>query len=376
MSTQNLGNQTIVHQYFEEITGEVRGKRQLDIIPTGIYSGGYFTKVNNSEITLSPFVLEIKDNNNQVSIRSAVAATLNNTTIEEGSISSATPFIIARWAYAETALNYLSILAINSLTNKQANDLVIGKCVFSGSTLTGFDYTYRSYPNTLEKFLKVEASTGLYVWLRGGKVQTASGFVAVPDQNVGPFTVPSSPNSRIDLVYINSAGAVQIQQGTAGTSPVAPNYLNKMVLAEITVVNGDTGILATRIKDVRAFLTPSVPVIADNSITSTKLKTYDSGWFAVSVNTLYTKSHSLGSVPFMIQVWFSDTADGTGDVVQCDSPAFDYAPSKWNYSPLHIVDSDISSIQISSSGILIHYTDKNRTDKALSTGYARIKAIG
>jgi len=43
--------------------------------------------------------------------------------------------------------------------------------------------------------------------------------------------------------------------------------------------------------------------------------TYDSGWFAVTTNTTYTKAHGLGVEPFMAQLWISDTSDGSGDVL-------------------------------------------------------------
>jgi len=44
------------------------------------------------------------------------------------------------------------------------------------------------------------------------------------------------------------------------------------------------------------------------------LKVYDSGWFAVSNNTSYTKTHSLGTTKSIILIYFSDTSDGSGKV--------------------------------------------------------------
>ena len=39
---------------------------------------------------------------------------------------------------------------------------------------------------------------------------------------------------------------------------------------------------------------------------------YDSGWFGVTYNTTYTKAHSLGARPRLIQVYFCSSSTGTG----------------------------------------------------------------
>ena len=254
MGQHNHGIQTVTHQYHLEASGVNFGKRLLNILPTGIYSGGYLTKVSNSEVTLSLFVVEIRDSTTQVSVRSAASATLNAANLDSGAISSTTPYLVMRWGYAASALNYLEIHAIASLNDRLQNDLIIGRCVFVGSDLDSFDYSDRSFPSILDKFLRVEAASGLYVRLRGGIVCTSSRRFVVPDQLVGPFTVPASPNSRIDLVYVDTSGSVQIQQGTPAVTPSAPNYGGKLVLAEVLLVNGDISIPWNRITDARSFV--------------------------------------------------------------------------------------------------------------------------
>ena len=254
MGQHNHGIQTVTHQYHLEASGVNFGKRLLNILPTGIYSGGYLTKVSNSEVTLSLFVVEIRDSTTQVSVRSAASATLNAANLDSGAISSTTPYLVMRWGYAASALNYLEIHAIASLNDRLQNDLIIGRCVFVGSDLDSFDYSDRSFPSILDKFLRVEAASGLYVRLRGGIVCTSSRRFVVPDQLVGPFTVPASPNSRIDLVYVDTSGSVQIQQGTPAVTPSVPDYGGRLVLAEVLLVNGDTSIPWNRIIDARSFV--------------------------------------------------------------------------------------------------------------------------
>lgn len=255
MGATNHGNQDVTYNYYEEATAEDFNKRHLSIRPRGVYEGGYLTKVTNTEITLSPFTLEIGDDSEQISSKSSANATLNSGTLDSGSISSATPYIVFRWAFAELAGNYVEVHAIDTLASVLDNDIVIGKCEFSGTTLTGFDYSCRTFLNVQDVVLKVEATseTEMYVRVRAGRIQTSSACVSISEQKVGPFAVPGSSNSRIDLVYITAAGAIAIQQGAAAPSPSVPNYGGKLVLAEVRVVNGDTNIPADRITDVRSY---------------------------------------------------------------------------------------------------------------------------
>jgi len=256
MGTTNHGTQTMTWAYFQEATALGFGKRFLNVLPAGIYQGGYLTRVTDSRVSLSTLVAEIRDGQAQINVRTAAAATLDSTTLDSGTISSATPYLVMRWAFTTLAGNYVEIHALSSLSDRLENDVVIGKCVFEGATLSSFDYSDRTFPVVLERNLSVEATpdTEMYVRVRGGVVNTGSAKVRIGDQKVGPFTVPGSSNSRIDLVYVTSAGAVAIAQGTEAVSPSAPAYGGKMVLAEVTVVNGDTNLTWDRIADARAFL--------------------------------------------------------------------------------------------------------------------------
>lgn len=256
MGATNHGAQQITYQYFMEAKSDLFGRRNLNILPVGIYSGGYLTRVSDTEVSMSTLVAEIKDATNQISVRTTVAASLSSATLDSGTISSGTPYLVLRWSYAASTANYVEVHALATLASRNQNDIVIGKCVFDGSTLTSFDYSDRTFPRMEEQNLKVEATpdTEMYVRLRAGIFNTGNAAVKIGDQKVGPFTVPTAGNSRIDLVYINFAGTVSIQQGTPSPSPSAPVYTGKLVLAEVKVVNGDTNITWDRITDVRSFL--------------------------------------------------------------------------------------------------------------------------
>lgn len=255
MGTTNHGSQNITVAYYEEATSADINKRNLDVIPRGIYSGGYLTRVSDVEVQLSLFSLEIGDSDVQISSKSSATATLNADTLDSGDIDEATPFLVFRWSDVSQQNNYVEIHAIDSVSSALTNDIIIGKCVFSAGVLTGFDYTYRTFLNVQNLFLKVVTNSGLYVWIRAGKIYTDSGYIVVPEQQVGPFSAPSSPNSRIDLVYVDTDGTVSIQEGTAAVSPSAPNYNRKLVVAQVLLVNGDTSIPASSITDTRSFIT-------------------------------------------------------------------------------------------------------------------------
>jgi len=262
VSATDRGSQTIVHQYFEEAVASQWGKRHKDIRPRGIYSGGYLTKVGDSEVTLSPLVVEIGDTTLQISVRTANAYALKTDNLDSGSIAPATPYIVLRWSYVATPGNYMEIRAVASVA--AANDIIVGKCVFVGSTLTEFDYTDRTFLNVQNLFLKVEPSEAseLYVRVRAGRIQNTTGYVPIADQKVGPFSVPGDPNSRIDLVYVDTDGTVGILPGDASPTPSAPSYGGRLVLAEVKIVHDSASIPASQITDVRSFITNSTPVVS------------------------------------------------------------------------------------------------------------------
>lgn len=256
MGSTNHGTQINNFGYFVEAESSTFNRILKDVLSPGIYSGGWLTKVSNTEVTLSPFSIQIADGTYQISSVSTSTATLNSTTLDSGSISSSTPVLVFRWAFQEAAINYVEIRAIASVASKQSNDIVIGSCTFEGSTLTGFSYVSRGQAKLQDFFLRPEATdaTELYIRVLGGRATFGDSTYTINAQKVGPFTVPGSPNSRIDLVYVDTDGSLQIAQGSAGTSPSAPDYGNKLVLAEVTVVNGVTNITASNINDVRSFL--------------------------------------------------------------------------------------------------------------------------
>lgn len=372
MGNNNHGNQTISHGYYEEITALNRNARLSGIIPVGIYSGGLLSKVSDIEITLSPFVAEISDGTSQIRVKTESNVVINDSTLDSGTISPSTPFIVLRWTYAAEVNNYVEVHAVASVSEALTTDIIVGRIVFSGSSITGFSYSDRTVTKSHDMYLKPEAYSGMYILLNAGVIHTNSGYLPVSMQIVGPFSVPSSPNSRIDIVYINDSGTPVIVQGTESTSPVAPSYDGKLVVAEVTLVNGDTYIPASRINDVRSFLTPKAA--AASSIKASQLAIYDSGWFYATIATNITKAHGLGSIPKFIHVYYSNTSDGSGDVVPVVG-CLDYLGSGNQRGTTFVLAINSVNVVLRAQTHLANYYNQSGVQQLPTTGYLKVIAF-
>lgn len=285
----NVGGQTISVLFHSVANSSVWNKRQLNVRQTGIYTGGWLGVVNNTTASLTSLACEITDGTYQ--IRAATSLPVNVT------VSSATPYIILRWAYAGAVTDYMEILAVAS---PNANDLIVGKCTFSGGgALNGFSYTERSNPDVHELYLKVEPTgeTEMRVRVRGGYYQTPTGSIQIPDQKSSVITPPTS-NSKIFLIYVDTDGTIAVDSsGVAAVTPVAPDYLGKLVLAEILVSAGATSIAASDITDVRPFITPVRPSVDGTSIT------FDSSGKLKRVDPYYLVMQSQGDQCSAVTTW-------------------------------------------------------------------------
>jgi hypothetical protein len=246
----NIGSQTVTVKFFDPVDSMIVNRIAEDIRKVGIYSGGYLSKVTDTSVSLTVLTCEISDDIYQVRGKTGVAVTIG--------VTSAAPYVVLRWIYTGSdTVDYIDFLAL-SLPNILATDVVVGKCTFSGSTLTGFDYTYRTNPLIMDLFLKIEPTdpASLRCWVRSGRIGFGSSNFDIVMQQTPLFSAPGSL-SRIDIVQINSIGAVVVTQGSIAASPVAPDYAGLTTLAEVTLTMGQTTIVAANIKDVRSFVNTS-----------------------------------------------------------------------------------------------------------------------
>lgn len=136
MSTTNLGNQRIVFDYKYPLKGTDFNFAFKDIIPTGIYKGGELTcDLVSQTITFHPFVAVLdSDTQKTVRVETTTAFTLD--------ADSTKPVIYAAYLYIEAEENYADI-GFTTTDTSVTNEVVLGRAIFSGTTLTGVDYTGR-----------------------------------------------------------------------------------------------------------------------------------------------------------------------------------------------------------------------------------------
>jgi len=102
-----------------------------------------------------------------------------------------------------------------------------------------------------------------------------------------------------------------------------------------------------------------------------KLRSYDSGWFAASAGTTYTKTHNLGTTKVLPIVMLSNTSDGSGIVCYPLGQHFDSANAGRGTNITALTATTISVYGINYLGRI--YASATITDMA--SGYLRILLI-
>jgi hypothetical protein len=96
---------------------------------------------------------------------------------------------------------------------------------------------------------------------------------------------------------------------------------------------------------------------------------YDSGWFAGAATTTYTKAHGLGAIPTIIQLWYSDQNDGSGDIVLVGSASYT------GLNVATVIDVDATNILVRVQTYLTQYYDSGGVARNPTTGYLKIRAV-
>ena len=313
----NIGTQTLYVKFFDPVDSVVANGIAKNVRKTGIYSGGYLTYVDDVSITLSALECEIGDGTYQIRALTATSVPLT--------VSTTLKYIVLRWTYTGSASSdYLDFQAV-TLVNILDNDLIVGVCVFSGTTLTGFDYTLRSTPDVSDLFLKAEptVAASMYARIRAGRVSYGSVNYDIIDQLSPLFVAPSS-NSWVVLVQVGTTGAVALSYGAAAVSPTAPDYGGLVTLAEVTIAAGATTISASNIKDVRSFIASGNSLVGNVVLltgdqTVAGVKTFTS--FPVTPSSAPTTNYQVANKAYVdgvnpglnrAVVWYVDDALSTG----------------------------------------------------------------
>lgn len=97
------------------------------------------------------------------------------------------------------------------------------------------------------------------------------------------------------------------------------------------------------------------------------LKVYDSGWFAVTSNSTYTKTHNLGTTKAMPMIYFSQNSDGSGIV----AGGFMHYVANYN-SGSCMIGLTTTTIGIRVGTWIVNQLDASGNGYYWTSGYARI----
>ena len=139
MSTTNYGNSTIVFGYKYPATASAFNKLIKDALPHGIYLGGTLSQIGNQVIIAHYSAVFNSGSLTSNKISTAIAINMNSD-VGQGDITPSAPYIVANYTYANVIINYPDYY-FKAEEDLSSTDIIFGKGVFSGATLTGFDYT-------------------------------------------------------------------------------------------------------------------------------------------------------------------------------------------------------------------------------------------
>jgi hypothetical protein len=233
-----------------------------DVVPTGLYAGGRFERMNDTVISIKKAVILIRSNEREadkitVRIETTTDQDLSFATVVGG--SSCDPqnsYIIARFGWEDVESDFMELLAVRYSDDPneyrpnyiQAKDIILGKVLFTehdGNWIIrethSFDYTRRQMvfiPDMQDIYREYRVQTceedPAKIHVTGGSSYSSKGFVNTVGGNFPEGGIqPTGAQGRNDLVYVDAGGEIKIELGAPSASPVTPVYGSRRVIAEI-----------------------------------------------------------------------------------------------------------------------------------------------
>jgi len=287
-----IGNQLVSYSYKMEATSKLFNSLNHGVLDKGVYSGAEFLKAvsaTTTEFRITPgtFIFITENEGVAAKITTQEVITIDKATYGFDDLHNT---VVARFKWLNAEGTYMEIRCVDplinegSLSNRHAEDIILGTLSTSlgllNSTLSInslFNTENRDIPSIRKDF--IEPNFRVYatvpytnsVNISSGHIQAKSqeiiygGVTAFPNNDkivtshqglteltsvsqVG-FTLPSASLKRKDLIYLvveNDDLRVEVLQGTAVTlasTAIAPEYLGRNVIAEVTV-RGDRSYIA------------------------------------------------------------------------------------------------------------------------------------
>lgn len=264
MGTTNYGTQIKTVDLNADAADYTFNIRNVGLVPTGIYSGGILKIISGNSFKITPLIAEMLDSNANYQIK---LKTLSDITL---TASSTTPYVILNWTYSQTLGNNFVDVVLSGDTASYPYGIIVGKCIFSGPSLTGFVYYeqsgnvytwQRSVPDDPRYKLKIEFDTDSAtrnIWIFPGRVPNINGgniqgFLDIPFQ---VMNIPTAGGVTAHVLYVNRSVAVGFVSVTRTTfsGSYSLSDTNSAVIAELIGVPASGGIPTTCLKDVRSYV--------------------------------------------------------------------------------------------------------------------------
>ena len=248
-------NQSKVFYYKQALTSEGFNKVFSKTMPLGIYEGGEFSRIvsSNNTFTINPFSIVIEARNKasyDVAVRIRIMEVLTAEIVQDISY----PLIVARFTWTEGSEDNLDILQVSETAGVgddeyNPTDIILGKLnlIDNAGTIeliagTDFvDYTQKNWSLFTKDVLKnnflvragkensIDGEVKTRVYIESGLVRTKSGIKNLV--GASSSDIVDTVAARIDYIYIDESGAIQVQQGS--TSGSVEPYYGRKVIAEI-----------------------------------------------------------------------------------------------------------------------------------------------
>jgi hypothetical protein len=206
----------------------------------------------------------------------------------------------------------------------------------------------------------------------------AAGEVALYTKTVSGKSELFFENEDGTETQLTDAGLLNVVRLT-GNQTITGDKTFASILAGANLDIGDYELRAQTFESDVATGTAPLAVASTTKVTNLNadqvdglsLAKYDSGWFAATVTTVYTKAHALGAVPTIVQVFYSDASDGSGAVTLVGSGM----TSSIYGNNMQVIDMDATNVVIRAQNYLTQYYDAAGAIKNPTNGYIKIVAL-
>jgi hypothetical protein len=225
-------------------TAQVFNQVNYKLLPDGVYDGLAVGKINDGLVSISDGTVYITDPLNDLGTKITISGIDNQT------VTTTNVYIILRFTWLNSETNPMQVLSVPKV-NIQAGDIILAKCIFSGTTLLGtFDVSERKESTILKAkktFDKLQLTATDPATL---VVNISSGDYIIDNVNYfyagGTVTLPTVTSGMISYIVLNAAGVASAINSSDIGSPINPTIPNStyiigrvLRIGTISSVRGD-----------------------------------------------------------------------------------------------------------------------------------------